>query len=101
MSREDYLALLDWTARQTVKGKRGSTPKALRPIFGRLSLSPQLWCKLVGSFGRLFYNVAGLPVTIEATTSRLTPQTRLPGAHSPRRCSHGAFRAIRCLRSRP
>jgi len=54
-----------------VKGKRGSTPKALRPIFERLSLNPQLWCSLVGSFGRLFYNVAGLPVTIEATTGRL------------------------------
>ena len=72
ISSADYLALLDWTARQRAQGKRGATPRTLRPIFERLSLSPKLWCDLVGSFGRLFYNVAGMPVTIEATTSRLT-----------------------------
>ena len=31
-----------------------------------------MWCDLVKSFGKLFYNVAGLPPTIEATTSRVT-----------------------------
>jgi hypothetical protein len=68
----DYLTLLDWTARQTASGKRGRTPQRLKPIFERLSLDPQTWCQLVSSFGRLFYNVAGLPGTIESTTSRLT-----------------------------
>lgn len=72
ISQADYLALLDWTARQSVAGQRGRTPKHLRPIFDRLSLSPKLWCDLVRSFGRLFYNVAGLPTTIESTTSRLS-----------------------------
>jgi hypothetical protein len=72
MSQEDYLVLLDWTARQSAPGKRGATPRTLRPIFERLSLDPQVWCALVHSFGRLFYNVAGLPPTIEATTSRVT-----------------------------
>ena len=72
MSQADYLVLLDWTARRSVTGKRGATPQALRPIFERLSLDPNVWCALVGSFGRLFYNVAGLPPTIEATTSRVT-----------------------------
>ena len=72
LSQGDYLALLNWTARQSVPGKRGATPKSLRPIFERLSLDPKIWCSLVGSFGRLFYNVAGLPPTIEATASRVT-----------------------------
>ena len=72
ISQEDYLMLLDWTSRQTATGKRGATPKALRPIFERLALDPKVWSNLVGSFGKLFYNVAGLPETIEATTSRLT-----------------------------
>ena len=72
MSQGDYIVLLDWTARQSVPGKPGRTPKSVRPIFERLSLSPKAWCTLVGSFGKLFYNVAGLPPTIEATTSRVT-----------------------------
>jgi len=72
MSREDYLVLLDWTSRQPATGKRGATPKGLRPIFERLSLDSNVWRNLVGSFGKLFYNVAGLPETIEAATSRLT-----------------------------
>ena len=71
ISEGDYLALVDWTSRHLAKGKRGATPKKLRPLFERLSLDPKLWCQLVGSFGKLFSNVAGLPETIEATTSRL------------------------------
>jgi len=55
-----------------VTGKRGETPKGLRPIFKRLSLDSNVWRNLVGLFGTLFYNVAGLPETIEGTTSRLT-----------------------------
>ena len=64
--------MLDWTARQTVAGKRGATPEAIPPILKRLSLDSELWCNLVGTFGRLFFNVAGLPPTIETTTSRVT-----------------------------
>ncbi len=58
--------------RAAVLGKRGATPKSLPPIFERLSLDPKIWCSLVSSVGRLFYNIAGLPQTIEATASRVT-----------------------------
>jgi hypothetical protein len=74
ISLGDYLQLLDWTARRTVKGKRGRTPDALQPILQRLGLKADVWCELVGEFGRLFFNVAGRPQTIEKTTSRLTQQ---------------------------
>jgi hypothetical protein len=69
---DDYLLLLDWTARLPTKGKRGKTPDALQPLFERLSLNPQTWCQLVSSFGKLYSNVAGSPATIEATASRVT-----------------------------
>ena len=72
MSIGDYLQLLDWTARQPVDGKPGATPTTALPIFERLSLDPQVWCKLVGEFGRLFYNVAGVPQSIDETTSRVS-----------------------------
>jgi len=72
ISLGDYLELLDWTARQTAPGKRGTTPAAAPPIFERLAMSEVTWCELVQNFGRLFYNVAGHPQKIEATRSRQT-----------------------------
>jgi hypothetical protein len=74
MSQGDYLQLLDWTARQTVDGKPGATPTGTLPILERLSLDPKVWCDLVAGFGRLFFNVAGRPQTIDATPSRVTQQ---------------------------
>ena len=71
MSLEDYLDLLDWTARRLADGKPGSTPHDAPPIFKRLSIDADVWCKLVGGFGRLFWNVAGRPQTIDATRSRI------------------------------
>jgi len=68
----DYWELLDWTARQKVRGKRGATPTEAPPIVQRLSMSAETWCELVHHFGRLFYNVAGQPERIEATRSRQT-----------------------------
>ena len=73
-SQEDYLQLLDWTSRQTAKAKPGRTPESLKPLFERLGLDSKTWCDLVSGFGRLFFNVAGRPQTIDATPSRLTQQ---------------------------
>ena len=71
MPMAEYLGLLDWTARQLVEGKPGSTPKEAPPIFVRLSIEPKVWCELVGGFGRLFCNVAGRPQTIDTIRSRI------------------------------
>lgn len=71
MSVMEYLELLDWTARQTAAGKRGSTPTDAPPILARLRLSSTAWCELVSDFGRLFSSVAGHPRTIDRSRSRL------------------------------
>jgi hypothetical protein len=65
-----YVELLDWTARQIVRGKRVSTPASARPVLERLGLSAPTWCALVKDFGRLFYAVAGQPHSIDAHRSR-------------------------------
>ena len=70
MSTADYLSLLDWTARQTRKDKRGSTPKKIAPIFDRLGISAEIWCRLVKDFGRLFSVVAGQPQRIDEHRSK-------------------------------
>ena len=92
MSAVDYLALLDWTARQTAPGKRGSTPSDTPPILERLKLPPSTWCELVSNFGRLFSTVAGHPRIVDGSRSRhgrrrfrLTPRVRelLPAEKQP------------------
>jgi hypothetical protein len=65
ISTAEYLNLLDWTARQTRSGKRGSTPKQFAPLFDRLGISEEIWCRLVKDFGRLFSVVAGQPQRID------------------------------------
>jgi hypothetical protein len=70
MSVEDYLQLLDWTARQTIPGKSGATPDDVPPILERWKLSPTAWCELVSNFGRLFSTVAGHPRIVDGSRSR-------------------------------
>lgn len=66
MSLEDYLLLLDWTARQSVDGKRGRTPVCVPPILKRLGLAESNWCELVSDFGKLFSTVAGKPAVVDS-----------------------------------
>ena len=65
ISTAEYLTLLDWTARQARSGKRGATPKQFAPLFDRLGISAEIWCRLVKDFGRLFSVVAGQPQRID------------------------------------
>ena len=69
---EDYLQLLDWTARQVVAGKAGHTPISIPPILERLSLEQTTWCDLVRDFGQLFFHVAGKPRTVDDLRSRVS-----------------------------
>jgi hypothetical protein len=71
MSQDDYLILLDWTARQITRGKPGSTPRNVPPVIQRLGFDAPTWCELVQDFGRMFRTVAGRPKTVDATRSRV------------------------------
>ena len=72
MSTAEYLSLLDWTARQTRADKRGATPKQFAPLFDRLGISAEIWCRLVKDFGKLFSVVAGQPSRIDEHRSKDT-----------------------------
>jgi hypothetical protein len=37
-------------------------------------MEADVWCELIGEFGRLFFNVAGRLQTIDNTPSRVTQQ---------------------------
>ncbi len=70
MSTEDYLTLLDWTARQPVEGKRGVTPADTPEILQRLGLDADTWCELARDFDKLFSLVAGRPAVIDQARTR-------------------------------
>lgn len=81
MSQEDYIELLDWTARLVAPGKHGSTPVDAPPVFERLNLglSVAAWTELVSNFRKLFSHVAGRPQVVEAHRSKSRHQRfRLP-----------------------
>ncbi len=65
MPLTDYLQLLDWTAREVVSGKPGSTPAHIQPILARLSLEADTWTTMVENFGKLFIHLAGDPRTVD------------------------------------
>jgi hypothetical protein len=72
MTEADYLTILDWLARNTVAGKRGSTPADAPAIFDRLGIDSAAWSQMVKNFGRSFKNVAGKPASIAEARSLKT-----------------------------
>jgi hypothetical protein len=72
MPIEEYLALLDWTARQSILGKCGCTSGDLPPVLRRLALDSKTWCELVSDFGKLFCHVAGRPEHVDTIRSHRT-----------------------------
>ena len=66
---EDYLQLLDWTGRQLARGKKGRIPDCCKPILERIGLSREIWCELVGNFGRLFKRVAGREDSVKGSAT--------------------------------
>ena len=71
LTEEDYLQLLKWTAKQLSQETQSKTPPRCQEILDSLDLNAETWLPLVKKFGKLFYNVAGRPESIEETRSRI------------------------------
>ncbi len=67
MTTQQYIELLDWTARSLASGKRGVAPADAPPVWQRLSLgiSSEAWLELVANFGKLFKLLAGKPHIVD------------------------------------
>ncbi|MEE9321215.1 MAG: transposase [Granulosicoccus sp.] len=59
ISREQYFALLDNTARIARAGKNELPQKKTETVLLRLGLIPKNWCELVNNFGTHFFTMAG------------------------------------------
>jgi len=51
-------------------GMRGLTPKQFAALFNRLRISPEIRCRRVKEFGKLFSAVAGQPQRIDGHRSK-------------------------------
>lgn len=56
---EDYLALVDWSGRAIIKGKRGQIDSALPPILQRLNIDADIWEQMMKPKGNLFKQAIG------------------------------------------
>jgi REP element-mobilizing transposase RayT len=70
MSLSQYLKLLDWTGRQTRRGKPGTIPSELNPILARIGVSSDTWVETVLNFGRWFRRAAGRAQSLADEASR-------------------------------
>jgi REP element-mobilizing transposase RayT len=59
LALDEYLALLDWTGRQTRANKIGSVPAELKPILERLQVRADCWVESVLTLGRRFHRAIG------------------------------------------
>lgn len=68
MTQLQYVQLLEWTA-DKIGGqhRNSSSPPASEPpsILKQLGLDPEVWCKLVTQFDKMFFIAAGMPETID------------------------------------
>ncbi len=72
MNCGEYLELLDWSARQAARGKKGKTPDGLPPILRRLGIDAPVWIELMRNFEDLFTTIAGIPENIDRQRGKQT-----------------------------
>ena len=71
MTVDDYLELLDWSARQCLPGKRGFTNAHVPPILERLGFEPDSWLQLVENFDDWYRSAAGSVERLREEAQRL------------------------------
>jgi hypothetical protein len=71
MSVEGYLALVEWTGRQLVEGKRGVLTGETRDIVDGVGLEVAAWVETVRGFGRMYGQVAGAADELSERARRL------------------------------
>ncbi|MCO8125531.1 hypothetical protein NHH03_27580, partial [Stieleria sp. TO1_6] len=65
LSSEDYVTLAEWTKRRIDKRVRTSVPASSAEVLKALQLDADQWCKLIGSFSKVFKRAAGTPQSLK------------------------------------
>ena len=70
MKLAEYLRVVEWTGRQIARGKAGSIPRHLAPLFERVDLDPAFWVEMVRNYKRWFRSAAGTPASLALEATR-------------------------------
>jgi len=81
---EEYVELLQWTARQLDSGARSTIPRDLEAILDHLEVKPEAWLDTVANYDRVFCHAVGPPQSLAKVAQRMEVG-RLKGARASRR----------------
>ena len=70
MTREQYIALVDWTGRSVREGKPGAIPNDLAPILERLEIDTNQWCREMTGLTRRIGTAIGRAADLAAEAAR-------------------------------
>ena len=84
LSLEDYLQLLEWSARLLKSGERKTMPKDLGAILDHLDVNHQAWLDTLSAYEESFCHVVGPPAAMAAAAERMEVRC-LKGATASRR----------------
>ncbi len=71
ISLEDYLKLLNWSARQLRAGQRTTIPGDLESVLDHLSINEEAWLDTLESYEDAFCHVVGSPAEIRKAAERM------------------------------
>ena len=69
MSEAEYLALTDWTGRQSRSDKRGRIPKNILPVLENLEIDCDRWIEINRKFRALFRKGSGISISLASTNA--------------------------------
>lgn len=84
MRFQDYLQLLDWSARTRPAGRRGATGQDVPHVLARLQIEPEAWLRTMRSGGNLFGRAIGRIERMQSHARKLG-QSWIRGIHAARR----------------
>jgi hypothetical protein len=84
ISLENYLRLLEWTARQLRSGARTTVPQDIEALLDHLEVNEDAWLDTFKRYDAIFCHAVGSPTALEEVAERMG-RTCLKGASACRR----------------
>ena len=84
ISLENYLRLLQWTARQLRSGQRTAVPKDVETLLDYLEVNEEAWLDTLQRYDSVFCHAVGTPAALEKVAQRMG-RSCLKGASASRR----------------
>ena len=83
MTRDQYIALVDWTGRSVREEKPGAIPADLAPILERLEIDTNQWCREMTGLRRRIGTAIGRAADLAAEAARRGTQRVISALNVP------------------